>query len=83
MSELARSEQLRSDTLATMQIANDMVQALFANLREIIANQDQELVELRAQITKLEIQLDAAHEQAKLNHRRSEDSHAATSRTPM
>ena len=57
MLEDTRGEQIRSDTLATLDIASEMVRALTANLQSTIDRQDDEIRRLRRHIAKIEARL--------------------------
>lgn len=59
MTDNIRSEQIRSDTLATMEIASEMVQVLFTSLQSTIAQQDEEIARLNRAVAELEARLES------------------------
>ena len=54
MTDSSRCEEIRDDTLATMDIANEMVKALYENLSEVIDKQEAEIQRLTKYVKELE-----------------------------
>ena len=60
MNKCSRRKELRDDTLATIEIASEMVRALYAELTAAIEEKDQEISTLRGYIRELESMLDSS-----------------------
>ena len=56
MNDNPRKQQLHDDTLATLDIASEMVTALFANLSATLEEKDREIRRLRQRIAELTAQ---------------------------
>ncbi len=54
IAKTSRPVQLCEDTLATLSIASEMVQALYSNLQQTVVDQQAEIDQLRLQIRQLE-----------------------------
>lgn len=77
-----RAEQVCEDTLATLGIAGEMVQALFAELQTAIVAKELEIVRLRERVLELESCRDRVHRAPQSMASAEADRFAETASTP-